>query len=63
MTQSLPINSPQMTANIQAILSQTPEDPYIHDGVTASVRITDPPKTTAYYIEVVFHNTLKAGIY
>ena len=62
MTQSLPINSPQMTANIQAILSQTPEDPYIHDGVTASVRITDPPKTTAYYIEVVFHNTLKAGM-
>lgn len=62
MPQKTPILSPQMNANVMAIMHEDPEQDFKLNETPASVHITERPKRSAYYLEVVFHNQVKEGL-
>lgn len=61
--QNLTNISPQLRANIEAILNPVLSDNYNSvNGVSTNIKITEAPKPISYYIEVTFHNQLKDGL-
>ena len=61
--QKISVLSPQMRLNVEAILN--PSESKIKKlvaGLTSNIKITETPKATCYYIDVVFHNDIKKNL-
>ena len=62
MPHKTPVLSPQMNANVMAIMHEDPEQNFTLNETPATVHITEDPKPSAYYLEVTFHNQVKEGL-